>query len=816
MRNFISGNGQKTNFTQSRLHWLHLTSFLLVSVILISMVSGVVEVVRGFNIELGWSILGIGLLVSWGLVRFGSRGWSVALFTFFSGLLFSAMMVGRLWDEWETLWNNLIWWLGTALQSLIGILQGEVTTPSLGTLFFYIFDFSQGVFVMLQRFVLWIWRFPRMNNDLISILMVWSMLIWITVIWSAWYLWRRGRPLEAVIPAFVLVAVARSYSDASSNLMLVMLGSAIALMIISAQVNRERDWANRQIGYSELIRKNSTQAAMMLSAVLVFVSGGVTSIDMDKVIERWEDFSTRRSQYTKVNNSGVSSSLGIDRDSSRVTLAEQFSKLSQGGLPTDLLVGSGPELADEVVMVVRVEETDPNSGNPLNLDPATQTYYFRSLTYDKYTSAGWFSTGGRIFVYQSGQEAVTTYTNRQRLIKQEVRYEQQIRTTNKVYVVGDLAVVDRLYNVSWREGESLAEFTDIFGATFDGWSYEAYSVVPVFSEMDLRNSALDYPDWIIDRYLQLPDTVPSRVINLSYELTSQELTAYDKAVAIEQYIRSFPYTLDLPIKTASRDIADYFLFDVQRGYCDYYASTMIVLARAAGLPARLAVGYIGGTYDEENDYYVVTADKAHSWVEVYFPEFGWVTFEPTAGRVALERETMEFDLPEFEYQITFTEEKLQLSGLEILGWSVLGLIVLALLSFMVWLRVDVFVLKRQSIDKAFGKMYRRMLWLGRLLGVQRGITQTPMEFSSELKERLDQLRTEHRPLGFLEKTGAHLESLIRLANKAAYSAEAADAFERARAVDLWIRLRRNLGIAILWKWLAGLVPKIKEKQAAQI
>ncbi len=468
-------------------------------------------------------------------------------------------------------------------------------------------------------------------------------------------------------------------------------------------------------------------------------------------------------------------------------------------------------------MVIRVNETDPNSGNPIDLDPANQTYYFRSLTYDHYTSSGWMSSGGKIFVYQSGQEAVDTYTNRQRLIQQEARFEQEVSATNKLYVVGELAVVDRLYNAYWREGESLSEFTDLFGATIDGLSYEAYSVVPVFSEDDLRNSILDYPDWVIERYLQLPDTVPERVINHSYELTSQELTAYDKMVALEQYLRTFPYTLDLPVKAASQDIADYFLFDVQRGYCDYYASTMVVLARAAGVPARLAVGYIGGTYDIENDYYVVTGDQAHSWVEVYFPEYGWVTFEPTAGRPALERTNLEYDLPEFEREITFTEETLQLSGLEILGWSILGLIVLVLMAFLIWLRVDVFILRRQSIDKAFAKLYRRLLWLGRLVGVQQGSSQTPLEFAAEMKTRIELLRLEHRPLAYLEKSGSKLENLVVLANKAAYSADAADAFERARAVDLWIRLRREIGFAILWKWLSGLVPKIKkDRQTAQI
>ena len=814
MRSHNGSNGYEITSTSSRLQWQKLASLVLVMVILNGMVGGVSDVVRGLNLDLAWSMVGVGLFVSIILIRFGKLGWTTALFTFFSGLLMSSMMVGRLWDDWQTLWNNLIWWFGTLVQAFVKTVQGQFVIPSFGTLFIYMHDFSQSVFVMLQRFVLWVVRFPSMNNDLISILMVWSLFMWLATIWTAWHLWRRRRPLVAVLPAILLVALARSYSDASSNVMLVMLGASVALMVFFSQVERERDWEARGIGFSELIRKNSTQAALTLSAILVLLSGGITSIDVEQMKERWEEFTRRREPYSNVDDSGISSSLGIEQDASRVTLAEQFSKLSQGGLPSSHLVGSGPELAEEVVFVAQVEETEPRSGDPAAVDPASPTYYFRSLAYDKYTSQGWYATSGKIYVYRNGQEAVTKYTNRQQLVKQAVRFEDRLSTSKNVYVVGDLAVVNRLYNVYWREGENLAEFNDIFGATLENWSYEAYSVVPVFSEVDLRESSLDYPDWILRRYLQLPETVPERVVNLSYEITSQELNAYDKAVAIEQYLRKFPYTLELPIRTANRDIADYFLFDLQRGYCDYYASTMVVLARAAGIPARLAVGYLGSTYDLETERYVVTADQAHSWVEIFFPEYGWVTFEPTAGRAPLTREAEEFDLPEFdERQIIFAEEKLRLSGLEILGWSVLGLVGLAVLSFMIWLRLEIFILRRQSIDAAFAKIYRRMLFLGRLLGVQHGIAQTPLEFSAEMIERIEALRNEHRTLAYLEKTGKNLESLVVLANKAAYRAEAADAFERAKAVDLWVKLRRQLGLAIFWEWLRGLLPKVKRERA---
>ncbi len=84
-------------------------------------------------------------------------------------------------------------------------------------------------------------------------------------------------------------------------------------------------------------------------------------------------------------------------------------------------------------------------------------------------------------------------------------------------------------------------------------------------------------------------------------------------------------------------MADYFLFDLQRGYCDYYATAFIVLARLNGLPARFATGYAIGSWDDTEREWTVTEAQAHSWPEVYFPQAGWVAFEPTAGRPPLVR-----------------------------------------------------------------------------------------------------------------------------------------------------------------------------------
>jgi transglutaminase-like putative cysteine protease len=138
--------------------------------------------------------------------------------------------------------------------------------------------------------------------------------------------------------------------------------------------------------------------------------------------------------------------------------------------------------------------------------------------------------------------------------------------------------------------------------------------------------------------LEVPDAVTERTRELAAELVAGRATAYDRALAIEQYLRQYTYDLEVPEPPEEvSEIADYFLFELQRGYCDYYATAFVVLARLAGLPTRFATGYTYGNWNPVDGVFVISEGDAHSWPEVYFPEAGWIPFEPTAGRSQLTR-----------------------------------------------------------------------------------------------------------------------------------------------------------------------------------
>ncbi|QIA26379.1 transglutaminase domain-containing protein [Thermaerobacter sp. PB12/4term] len=166
--------------------------------------------------------------------------------------------------------------------------------------------------------------------------------------------------------------------------------------------------------------------------------------------------------------------------------------------------------------------------------------------------------------------------------------------------------------------------------------YTVRSLVPrvdpaAAREAAARAEALN-PRWRDDPalrvYLQLPEGLPQRVRDLAARLTAGQGNAYDQARAIERYLRGFRYDPNMPFMPRDRDFVDFFLFDLQRGYCVAFASAAVVLLRSAGLPARWVEGFVIPTGGRPGTY-PVTYAQAHAWPEVLIPGYGWIPLEPT-------------------------------------------------------------------------------------------------------------------------------------------------------------------------------------------
>ncbi|PKB70565.1 MAG: hypothetical protein BZY87_09940 [SAR202 cluster bacterium Io17-Chloro-G6] len=165
-----------------------------------------------------------------------------------------------------------------------------------------------------------------------------------------------------------------------------------------------------------------------------------------------------------------------------------------------------------------------------------------------------------------------------------------------------------------------------------GEPYQVTSAVSLATPVQLRLDDSEYPAWVMERYLQLPSSLPQRVRDLAVNVTAGKAAPYDQAKAIEVYLQTnFAYNLSVKPPPFDGDGVDHFLFTLGQGYSEYFASTMSVMLRSLDVPARLAVGYTTGDQVGEEELYSVTDSHSHAWVEVYFPGFGWIPFEPTPG-----------------------------------------------------------------------------------------------------------------------------------------------------------------------------------------
>jgi hypothetical protein len=158
--------------------------------------------------------------------------------------------------------------------------------------------------------------------------------------------------------------------------------------------------------------------------------------------------------------------------------------------------------------------------------------------------------------------------------------------------------------------------------------YEANSDISVPSPTELRAAQQDYPAQLTALYLRLPELDP-RIPKLASQIAGSASNNYDKAVQVESYLKThFGYTLQLPQAPVKDPLAD-FLFERKKGHCEYFSSSMVVMLRSLGIPSRVVNGFRSDEFNDLTENYVVRAKDAHSWVEAYFPGYGWVHFDPT-------------------------------------------------------------------------------------------------------------------------------------------------------------------------------------------
>lgn len=170
----------------------------------------------------------------------------------------------------------------------------------------------------------------------------------------------------------------------------------------------------------------------------------------------------------------------------------------------------------------------------------------------------------------------------------------------------------------------------------EGLTYTVISKVPYRDRAALRNAGDNYPEFIRDNYLQVPPEIENRIRQQGEALladSSQPLEAnYEKVLYLAQAIKqNYQLQPDIPFLEEDQDLVETFLFDWEGGYPDHFSSTLTIMLRSLGIPARLATGFSTGEFNPFTGLYVIRNTDAFALTEVYFPNYGWLPFDPIPG-----------------------------------------------------------------------------------------------------------------------------------------------------------------------------------------
>ena len=441
-----------------------------------------------------------------------------------------------------------------------------------------------------------------------------AVLMWQAGAWLAWTLARQQSAFNAVWPLALILAVNNHLARRPNEEFAAFLAGCALLLGSSAYRAAHQDWTRRQVDYPE-----SLGLEWGLSQALLAVIIGVLVISAPLVgtPAGWRTLADLF-RAARAETAETASRLFADVNPPRADVAATAALT-----PNLTTIGQPLPRGADVVMWVSVSDPaplPPESGVPETL--TVPQHYWRSQIFATYTGQGWLPVAAPTAA-AAALSADAPPPGRYRL---EQRFEIPAAHSRELFTVN--------VPISATAGtslEPLAELDQRLTGEVD--SYAVTSWATTVTRQQLEAVPARWPAEIEALYLQLPPTLPERVRALARQITAPAATPFAKALAVEAYLRAtYPYRLEVPAAPGGRDAVDYFLFDVRAGFCTYYASAMTVLLRAEGVPARIVSGFTMGSYDYDRRAYRVPAEAAHAWVEVYFPGYGWVEFEPTVSQ----------------------------------------------------------------------------------------------------------------------------------------------------------------------------------------
>jgi transglutaminase-like putative cysteine protease len=462
------------------------------------------------------------------------------------------------------------------------------------------------------------------NDDSIFLLLILALGFLLAYV-SAWLVYRARIPwLMVLANAIVLLINLNNLNTSYSVYLVIFLITSLLLLVRFNLFESVLRWRKQGLRYEDDIGWDFMQAGALISIGILILSWLLPAgYENPPLAQIWNLDGNPWMQVQNTWNRVIALNGG-------------YTAANHGNFRNTLVLAGNPNLNQDVVFTVR---TDGDGSQ-----------YLAFLSYDTYTPQGWEVSTTARFPVKANQaivdQDVDTHPETQHITVVNPPGEQY------PYLGGASAItalsVPATVLSSAANGDIVAWVAQN-GAIPAG---SAYSVVSAVSSADIQTlrsvpmpvNALPpppasinepvapnaYDQNVLNTYLQLPKGLDPRIAALAQQITSRAPTMYDKAVALESYLRTH-YTYDLNVqKPAGAEGVSWFLFDGDReGFCNYFASAMAVMARSVGIPARVVAGYTHGTYDANRRQWVIRGSDAHAWTQIYFAGYGWINFEPS-------------------------------------------------------------------------------------------------------------------------------------------------------------------------------------------
>ena len=637
------------------------------------------------------------------------------------------------------------WLLGKSVFSertahLMAIIYGLFfVTWLVGTTLPFDGPWRERVFDLVGRQVEWLQKLfdGGTSRDGIVFVIQTTAVFWLLGYLAGWFTFRRTYVWRVVIPiGVVLLSVVYYYNGPKPLLVYLAIYTLLALLFVAVTylAGEESRWRNEAVRYDRAIQFDFLRAGLLAALLALLLAWSLPGMK------------------ASTSFGEVLTDAGGPWRSFQDTWTRLFSSLRSYGAGTsdpyaDTMVLGGPRtVGNTLVMDVRVSQELPYG------------VYWQAIAYDTYTDGGWQ-------VIESDVEPVTHFPDDGPLNLPTVQGREVITQTvtnylpnsSFIYAAPEVVSTDRQMFVDATYDEQGQTLVTALRSRFilrQGDQYQVASRVSTADATALRAASTSYPQWVSDRYLQLPDTLTPRTLDLATQLAGAQTNPYDKAIAVRDYLRvNIDYNDQIAAAPEGVEPLDYVLFDLQEGYCTYYASAMAVMLRSQGVPARVVSGYALGEYDPTAQNYRVRAVNAHTWVEVYFPDYGWIHFEPTQSIPVVERPTsgaegaldpsvpipntepfgLDEELADVERADGLLGDAADQANRGLLGdvpwWQVaIGVVLLLVAGTVVWGANRY----NRGVEGDVGRSYLRLGEWARVLGIPWRTTQTPYEQADAL------------------------------------------------------------------------------------